>query len=251
MPSADGKRAYYSSFKEGGYGDLDIYMITFPQQKEIPLTVFKGVLKDENGTVPQDVMITVTDNESGDIVGNYVPNSSTGKYLFVLAPGKNYNITYESEGHLFHSENLYVPDNTAYNEINKAVELKPLVAGAKITLNNIFYEYDKADIKAPESIAELDKLLKLLNNKKILKVEISGHTDSKGTEEYNKKLSQQRTQSVADYLIKAGVDSNRLVAKGYGPSMPVAPNVKPDGTDNPEGRAQNRRVELKILEMGK
>lgn len=251
VPSADGKRAYYSSFKKEGLGDLDIYVITFPEQKEIPLTVFKGVLSDENGKVPKDVLITVTDNESGELVGNYTPNSATGKYLFILPPGKNYNVTYESEGHLFHSENIYVPDNSAYNEINKPVELKPLVSGAKITLNNIFFEYDKTEVKAPQSVAELEKLVKLMNNKKIVKIEIAGHTDSKGTEEYNKKLSQQRTQSVVDYLIKQGVEASRLAAKGYGPSMPVAPNTKPDGSDNPEGRALNRRVELKILEMGK
>lgn len=251
VPSADGKRAYYSSFKKEGLGDLDIYMITFPEQKEIPLTVYKGVLTDENGKVPNDVLITVTDNESGELVGNYIPNSATGKYLFILPPGKNYNVTYESEGHLFHSENIYVPDNSSYSEINRPVELKPLVAGATITLNNIFFEYDKTDVQAPQSVAELEKLVKLMNNKKIAKIEIAGHTDSKGTEEYNKKLSQQRTQSVVDYLIKQGVEASRLVAKGYGPAMPVAPNTRPDGSDNPEGRALNRRVELKILEMGK
>lgn len=251
VPSADGKRAYYSSYKKEGFGDLDIYMITFPEQKEIPLTVFKGVLSDENGKVPNDVLITVTDNESGDLIGNYIPNAVTGKYLFILPPGKNYNVTYESDGHLFHSENIYVPDHSSYSEINRPVELKPLVAGAKITLNNIFYEYDKSDIKAPESVAELEKLVKLMNNKKLQKIEISGHTDSKGTEEYNKKLSQSRTQSVVDYLIKAGVDASRVIAKGYGSSAPVAPNTKPDGSDNPDGRAMNRRVELKILEMGK
>lgn len=251
VPSADGKRAYYASFQKEGYGDLDIYMITFPEQKEIPLTVFKGVLNDEGGKIPDDVVITVRDNESGDLIGNYTPNSATGKYLFILPPGKNYNITYESAGHLFHSENIFVPDNSAYSEISKPIELKPLVAGAKITLNNIFFDYDKTDVKAPQSLSELDKLVKLMNNKKIVKIEISGHSDSKGSEEYNRKLSQQRTQSVVDFLIKQGVEASRLVAKGYGPAMPIAPNTKPDGSDNPEGRAMNRRVELKILEMGR
>lgn len=251
VPSTDGKKAYFSSIRKEGFGDLDIYLINFPQQKEIPLTVYKGILKDEDGKIPTDVIITVSDNESNEIVGNYTPNSVTGKYLIILPPGKNYNVTYESDGHLFHSENIFVPENSAYLEINKPVELKPLVAGAKITLNNIFFDYDKTDVKAPQSIAELEKLVKLMNNKKIHRVEISGHTDSKGTEDYNKKLSQQRTQSVVDYLIKRGVDENRLVAKGYGSSNPVAPNTRPDGSDNPDGRALNRRVELQILEMGK
>ncbi len=251
VPSADGKRAYYSSLKKEGFGDLDIYMITFPEQKEIPLTVYKGILTDESGKVPANVIITVKDNENGELIGNYTPNSATGKYLFILSPGKNYNVTYESDEHLFHSENLVVPDNSDYKEFTKPVELKTLVAGAKIVLNNVFFDYDKTDVKSPESIAELEKLVKVMENKKIMKIEISGHTDSKGAEDYNKKLSQQRTQSVVDYLTKKGVDGSRMIAKGYGSSNPLAPNTRPDGSDNEEGRAMNRRVELKILEMEK
>ncbi|RMG83714.1 MAG: OmpA family protein, partial [Bacteroidetes bacterium] len=86
----------------------------------------------------------------------------------------------------------------------------------------------------------------LVENPKII-VEISSHTDSKGDDEYNMKLSQRRAESVVNYLIKKGIEKERLHAKGYGETKPIAPNVNPDGSDNPEGRAKNRRTEFKII----
>jgi outer membrane protein OmpA-like peptidoglycan-associated protein/tetratricopeptide (TPR) repeat protein len=248
VPTADGKRAYYSSYRKDGFGDQDIYMITFPEVKEIPLTVFKGVVKSATGGVPQDIFITVTDNESGEIVGNYSPNMETGKYLFILKPGKNYNITYESEGYLFKSENIEVPENSAYQEINKAIDIEPIIVGSTITLNNIFFDYNSSELKQ-ESFVELEKLYKLIKNNPSLKIEIGGHTDSKGSMDANMRLSQERTQSVVNYLITQGIDEKKLVAKGYGPTKPIAPNTNEDGSDNPEGRAKNRRIEMKILEV--
>ena len=78
-------------------------------------------------------------------------------------------------------------------------------------------------------------------------VEIMSHTDSKGSDKYNEKLSQQRAESVVAYLISKGIKPERLKAKGYGESKPVAPNENADGSDNPEGRAQNRRTDFKII----
>ena len=84
------------------------------------------------------------------------------------------------------------------------------------------------------------------NNPQII-VEISSHTDSKGNDNYNMKLSQRRAESVVNYLVSKGIKAERLKAKGYGESKPVAPNEKPDGSDNPEGRALNRRTDFKII----
>lgn len=249
IPSADGTRAYFSTVKKDGYGDQDIYLITFPDQREIPVTVYTGIVKDELGNVPNEVQIIVTDNETGQIVGNYTPNAKTGKYLFILQPGKNYNITYESESHLFHSENLAVPYKSAYKKINKPVELIPIVVGATIKLNNLNFEFNSTEKLLPESHIELEKVKELLTKNPGIKIEISGHTDSKGSEKVNLDYSQRRCQTVVNYLIKNGIDSKRMIAKGYGLSKPIAPNVNPDGSDNPVGRALNRRIELKILEV--
>ncbi|HEY4797723.1 MAG TPA: OmpA family protein, partial [Bacteroidia bacterium] len=90
-------------------------------------------------------------------------------------------------------------------------------------------------------------ILKILNDNPDIIVEISSHTDSKGSDEYNMRLSQKRAESVVDYLTRKGISKDRLRAKGYGETMPIAPNNKPDGSDNPEGREKNRRTEFKII----
>jgi len=99
VPTVDNKRAYYSSFAEGSFGDKDIYMLTLPEKEESKLTVLRGTVLDDNGKIPSGVQITVTDANNGDIIGNYVPNPKTGKYLFILPHGKTYRLSYEAEGY--------------------------------------------------------------------------------------------------------------------------------------------------------
>ncbi|MES2761168.1 MAG: OmpA family protein [Bacteroidota bacterium] len=248
--SPDKTKAYYSSFKEGGHGEKDNYTITFLDQKPNPLTLLKGLVKTDDGKVPKDVVITVTDNETGEIVGVYRPNSKSGQYLFILPPGKNYNIAYEADDFLFYSENRDIPKKTNYYEIYRAVQLPPVIVGSSIVLNNIFFDFDKATLRKTSNV-ELRNIIRFLNRYPKVVIEISGHTDSKGTPEYNAKLSQDRATAVTDYLIAKGISKARLVSKGYGETKPAAPNTKADGSDNEEGRQLNRRVELKILEIGK
>ncbi|MCC6690467.1 MAG: OmpA family protein [Bacteroidia bacterium] len=245
-PTADNKRAYYSSFKAGGYGEKDIYMITFPEQKETPLTVYRGKIKSIDGTPVKNVEITVIDNETGQLVGTYFPNSKTGNYLFILSPGKNYNISYQAEGYLLQSENMDVPKDSTYNLINTYIELKPVTVGQRVVLKNIFFDYNKSTLR-PISRIELDKFYKMLNEKPLLVIEISGHTDSKGNDKFNLKLSQSRAQAVVDYLVKKGIDKKRMVAIGYGETIPIAKNTKPDGKEDPVGMQLNRRVEYHVL----
>ena len=223
-------------------------MITFFEYKEPPLTLLKGVITDVYGMAPKVVDITVSDNETEEVVGFYHSNSKTGEYLFILPPGKNYNITYEAEGYLFHSENMDVSIKTNYYVIRKAVILNPLVVGSKVVLNNIFFDFDKATLR-PISNVELAKLHKLLTNYPDMVVEISGHTDSKGTREYNIKLSEERAQAVVKHLIEKGINKKQMVAKGYGELQPAVDNNNPNGSDNLENRQLNRRVELKIIKI--
>jgi outer membrane protein OmpA-like peptidoglycan-associated protein len=204
-------------------------------------------LGDSTKTVPDDATITVTDNKSGEIIGIYRPNSKTGKYLFILPPGKDYNVSYEAEGYLFESDNLLIPKSTVYAEVEKPVELAPIKAGEKIILNNIFFEFDRDEI-TENSRVELAKLERLMQKNPSVKIEISGHTDSKGSDSYNQKLSQKRAVAVVKYLTDRGVDGDRMVGVGYGETQPIAINTNTDGSDNEEGRAMNRRIELKITE---
>lgn len=247
FPTADNKKAYFSSFRPGGFGEKDLYLMTFPDTKEKPLTIYKGTIQNVlGGKIPGDIQITVTDNETGELIGIYSPNVATGKYLFILTPGRNYNISYESDGLIFHSENLDVPKESSYNIINAAVDMQPVKVGTRIVLKNIFFDFDKWILK-PESTTELEKVYALMTAKDKLVIEISSHTDSKGDDNYNMKLSQKRAQSVVDYLTKKGIDKKRMIAVGYGETQPIAQNLNPDGTDNEEGRARNRRIEFRIL----
>jgi len=125
-------------------------------------------------------------------------------------------------------------------EVEKDIPLKRIEVGTTIVLNNIFYDFDKSTLRN-ESMSELDRLSSLLKENASMRIELSSHTDSKGTDEYNVKLSQMRAQSVVDYLKSKGINADRLVAKGYGESKPVATN------ETDEGRQLNRRTEFSIL----
>jgi outer membrane protein OmpA-like peptidoglycan-associated protein len=246
--SPDKTKAYYSSFKEGGLGEKDNYVITFLDQKQAPLTMLKGVVNDSDGKVPKGIEITVTNNETGKVVGVYKPNSKTGQYLFILTPGKNYNISYDADGYLFYSENRQIPKKTNYYEVNKTIQLPPIVVGAKMVLNNIFFDFDKATLRQTSNV-ELNNIMRFMNKYPKVVVEISGYTDSKGAADYNLKLSKERAAAVINYLIAKGIAKERMTSMGYGESSPDAPNVTSEGDDNPEGRQLNRRVELKIIDI--
>jgi outer membrane protein OmpA-like peptidoglycan-associated protein len=118
-----------------------------------------------------------------------------------------------------------------------------------ITLSgDVLFDFDKWDIKE-EAEATLLKLAQGIKETKKEHVLIEGHTDSKGSDPYNLELSQKRADSVRDWFVsKGGVTGVQFQTKGYGETKPVAHNTKPDGSDNPEGRAKNRRVEIKILD---
>jgi outer membrane protein OmpA-like peptidoglycan-associated protein len=129
----------------------------------------------------------------------------------------------------------------AYQEFTKNVALKKVEVGNSIVLKNIFFDFDKYTLR-PQSGNELERLSKLLNDNPTLKIEIGSHTDSRGSDDYNLKLSSNRSKTVVDYLISKGFSASRLVPKGYGESKPI------DSNDTEDGRQNNRRTEFKILE---
>ncbi|MBP8081004.1 MAG: OmpA family protein [Arenimonas sp.] len=115
-----------------------------------------------------------------------------------------------------------------------------------IDLKGVNFDFDK-DTLRPDAVAILDEAISILGKYPELKVEVAGHTDSVGTDEYNQKLSERRATTVFDYLTGHGIEAGRLVGPvGYGESKPIAPNANEDGSDNPEGRAKNRRTELNV-----
>lgn len=268
--SGSGRRGYYASAKEGGYGEKDIYVITFlgPEKpfaynsednliasqqeaikakiaeaveiKPVSLTILKGTIADAFTKKPLEASLELVDNVKNEVIATFKSNSSTGKYLVTLPSGKNYGIAVKAEGYLFHSENFDIPLASGYQEVVKDVELKNVAVGSIIVLKNIFFDFDKATLR-PESTNELERLIKLLNDLPTLKIEIGSHTDSKGSDDYNMKLSQARSESVVGYLISHGIAKDRLQAQGYGETKPI------DTNDTDEGRQNNRRSEFKIL----
>lgn len=243
--TADGRNAYLSSVKETGYGKQDIYAIRpFEKKvfKEFQLVLFKGILKDKETLKLLGGKVNITDNKAGKEIFEADVNAADGTFLVSLPSGRNYGIAVESEGYLFHSENfdLIIPEG--YKEVEKIILLEKVKSGTKLTLNNVFFDFDKADLKA-ESTAELNRAIELLNKYPNLKIEIAGHTDNVGNDSYNQKLSERRANAVRDYLLSKGFPASRIVkVVGYGSAIPIESN------DTKEGRAKNRRVEFVISE---
>ena len=160
--------------------------------------------------------------------------------MLSLPSGKNYGISVNKEGYLFHSENFNLPELSEYNLVNKDVEMKNIAVGSKIALRNVFFAIGKADLTS-DSHSELKRLVDLLNVVPRLKIELSGHTDNTGSEGLNKKLSQERAESVKAYLVGKGISADRMQAKGYGSSSPI------DSNKTKEGRQNNRRTVFEII----
>ena len=270
--NASGKYAYIASNRPGGKGGLDIYKISywgvdklmnsdFENQlissvaspvsdnvvaepisfEERSLTIFKGRVLDAVTNDPIEASIDITINKTGDIYTSLSSNSATGKFLLSLPAGENYGISVAAKGYLFHSENFDLPNGDGFNIVNKDIKLNNIQVGSNITLKNVFFNTGKWDVKE-DSYSELERLVLLLSDLPKLRIEISGHTDNIGNKSYNELLSQRRADAVVRYLVSKGIDKNRLIAKGYGQSIPVATN------DTEEGRSTNRRTEFEIIE---
>ena len=153
----------------------------------------------------------------------------TGWYLFSVM----------AEGYLNTIDSVRVIDDKTIPVV-KNIVMTPIEVGMTVRLKNIYFDYDKTTLKE-ESFVELDKVVDFLKQNPKVSVEISGHTDSNGPDEYNLNLSQGRSQSVVDYIVSQGIDASRLQAHGYGETKPI------DTNDTDEGRANNRRVEFTVL----
>lgn len=216
--------------------------------EKVPKTIlFSGTLKGTDGLPVEGGKVYITDNKTDSVIHTLTPDPITGKFSIVIKRLKNYNVSFEAQHYLFQSINLNVPSKTDYREVKKDIVLEKIKLGVKITLNNIFFDSGKSDLR-PESNSELEKMYKLMMENPSIRFEISGHTDNKGKDALNIKLSQARAQAVVNYLVKKGISKKKLIAKGYGKSQPVFSNNNPDGSPNEDNMQKNRRVEMKVIE---
>ena len=243
--TTDGNLAYFSSNRPGGKGGYDIYSITLPPEAKPQSTVItvKGKVYDEKDN-PLDADLKWFDITSNTIAGHLTSDPQTGGYIITLPIGRKYSYFAEKKGYYSVSNDIDISSEIISKEMVVDIQMISIdymqTQGTSIKLNNIYFEFNKYDLKS-ESFTELDRVVKFMYENPEIKIEISAHTDSIGSDEYNMELSQKRAQSVVDYLINKGVDPPRLIAKGYGRSLPVASN------STEEGRALNRRVEMKII----
>jgi outer membrane protein OmpA-like peptidoglycan-associated protein len=241
--SATGKNAYYSHETQGNIKEKKSLLYTFSfKEKDVMVrksNYLKGMVVDVETNKPLRAKIELRDLDSGDLVHVFWSDSVTGNYFSVLTEGGLYGLYVESPGYLFETKTFDYVDVSDPEPVIQDFFMKPMRRGATTVLNNIFFEFDSYELKK-SSFTELEKVVKFLQQNPEIHIEIRGHTDNLGDAAYNQKLSGKRAQAVYRYLIKAGVDPERLTYKGYGEEKPVASN------EEENGRSLNRRIEFRI-----
>ncbi len=175
----------------------------------------------------------------GDRKVNLKIQAEAGKYEKEIPKLGWYMITASSEGYLNATDSIEA-DDEGLSPFSRDIYLQLIEVGVTVRLKNIYFDFDKTTLKK-ESFTELNKVVDFLKQNASVEIEIAGHTDSKGSDDYNINLSQGRSQSVVDYIVSQGIESFRLTAHGYGEGKPI------DTNDSEAGRANNRRVEFTVL----
>lgn len=239
MVTADKQHAYYSSARADGYGEKDNYEVAFTDWVAPPLALVRGTLQAGNGKM----RIVISDNKTQEILSVFQPNSKTGDFTYILTPGKSYNISYESDSSLFYSENKFVNAGSLFSENMRPVALPNISIGSKVVLNNLFFDFDKTDIR-PNSQQELLNIYSFLSAHPSVCVEFTGFADSRGNDAYNRRLAKARAQSVVKFLCDKGIEASRMsTASSSGDVERKAGNLT---VSQNAGRQIDRRVELKI-----
>ncbi|MEL6922742.1 MAG: OmpA family protein, partial [Bacteroidota bacterium] len=259
---ASGEYAYFS--RENQLFKSDLYRIKLPKavQPEPVLLMSGNIIDAETGEpvaakLKYEKLQQEKENET---------EAESDNFQVVLQYGDDVAVHAEADGYFAVSESMELSDETleeedfdesrpvetpeppkkkeknSYQEVNKDILMVPLKIGQVIPMNNIFFEANKSDLK-PESKAELERVLRFLQENGKLIVEVGGHTNGWCDHEFAAKLSQARAKEVRAYFTGQGVSENRIKFRGYGKTKPIASNK------TPAGRKKNQRVELTILEI--
>jgi len=210
---------------------IDIYLTPIPKK-----LILSGTVYDSKTNEPMNASVNAVIKGTSSNLPLQVTN---GKFEREISSLGWYMLSASAEGYLNTADSVNV-ENSEVTPVIKDLYMKKIEVGLTVRLKNIYFDFDKTTLKS-ESFVELDKVVDFLKRNPSVEIEIAGHTDSKGSDDYNENLSQGRSQSVVDYLMSQGIESYRLSAHGYGESKPI------DSNDTEEGRANNRRVEFTVL----
>ena len=238
---------YVASDRSGGAGADDIYW--FNLNKIVQIDMEGGVYNAKTKLPVTGAKVTLIPNgdESNAVV---VSSGADGKFKFNLAEGTDYTLKAEQTGFRpFTPMTFTTTGIDSSTTLAKDVFLDPVEEKEVVVLRNIYFDFDKADIR-PDAALELDKIAAFLNSDPNVRIELSAHADSRGTHEYNMALTQRRADSSVAYLVSKGIAADRLVAKGYGFTK-LANGCAPGVECTEEEHQWNRRVEFFVIESEK
>ncbi|MCQ2605788.1 MAG: OmpA family protein [Bacteroidales bacterium] len=238
----NGKDFYYAA-RETGAKQNDLYKITIPEKFRPEAVVnVMGKIVDTKGQ-PVETQIVWEDLASGEIVEKSKSNPVDGNYFAVLPNGRMYGYYVDDSRYYPQSESVDLSKGKDAQTITQDIVVTSFQQmkeeKASVRLNNLFFDTDKSEL-LPYSIPELQRVAKIISANQI-RIEIAGHTDNVGNDDYNLALSKRRAEAVKQFLIQEGCQESLLEVVGYGEQKPISTN------DTEQGRANNRRVEMRFL----
>ena len=201
----------------------------------------KGFVTDKSTKKGLPSSVELFDNQNNQALMK-VQTDERGEYFITLPTGKDYTFTVNRKGYLFYSELYGLSTKEADSVYQKNIPLQPVTLNANFVFNNILFKNNSYELPS-SGLIELDKLLQVLNENPSIRIEISGHTDNLGKPEDNQTLSTNRAKAIVDYLTAKGIDTRRLIYKGYAATKPIVAN------DSEAGRAKNRRTEFTVISL--
>lgn len=201
--------------------------------------ILQGKVLGKQEAKPLPARVACYDLATGRLTDS-LHTKSDGSYSLRLNRERQYRLVAEKKGYIPGSIHVDLSQPGVLDTLERNIRLAAIRTGAKVTLNNIFFEYARSRL-TETSIGELKRIARFLKENDTLYVELAGHTDSIGTQENNTELSRERADAVRQYLIRSGIEPDRIVARGYGENRPVADNT------SPAGRKRNRRVVFTII----
>ncbi|UXP32697.1 OmpA family protein [Reichenbachiella agarivorans] len=244
--ASDGKTGVYTIEKETKRGfQSKLYAFDLPDSFQVTRqsAYLKGTVVDKESKRPLASKIQVYKLSDENYFSQLESDASNGEYTLVLTEGYRYGVYVTCEGYMFMDFSFTLNELKSFDQNLLNIEMQPIKVGASSRLGNIFFDHDDFNLK-PESISELRVVYYFLKNNPKVRMEIAGHSDQQGSENYNMKLSTQRAKTVYDFLINKGVRSTQLSYKGYGESQPLT--IENDSND----MSKNRRIEFLVLEIG-